>query len=182
MSSLFVRYGTWAAQGTPDLNWITAMMSLFSVSTTEVIWHKYEHEESITADTSMTVSVLWYVTPHPVSAINIESTPGQYGNLISIVFDINLSNASGQQSRITVVDSEDTSFTCVATALGSSNQWILSVADFNLAVGDMTVSYTDSVGGLLGENGQSTDNFSISFTPVNLGAVTAPVLEAIWNE
>jgi len=60
----------------------------------------------------------------------------------------------------------------------------ITTEDFNLSVGDLTLSYTPD-GSMLGENGQAIDTaMSIVFTPANLQMpiIDPPEVEVIWNE
>jgi hypothetical protein len=129
----------------------------------------------------------------PTGAITADYTWANWGKRIKITMDHGVTDVTGTHSAFAVEDSASTPFYPTAIADGEagantpstfdgSDEFILTVGDFNNATNPLTVTFTTP--GPKGEAGQAIASFEIEFTATNLKpiAVDPPEVEAIWNE
>jgi hypothetical protein len=85
---------------------------------------------------------------------------------VSIFFDRNILGAAGQQNALTVTDESSVpqTYPVSATALGATNELVLTVADFTGAVGGLHVAYDGTQGSLTDESGNKCGSFSPTLT------------------
>ena len=181
----------WAGMGVPPerihvglIDYELDLIRIFHVPVT--------YEETIKASlVSYELILLWGVHTEVLSVENFpievwdeeEEYVENWGRRIKLTFAHPMNDHAGQEAGFIVKDSEDTSFSVGETLEGDNpEELILRVADFNNAVGDLTVIYDSNSANLLGEAGQEQGNFDITFTPENLEVGEPPAVEEIWNE
>ena len=82
-------------------------------------------------------------------------------------------------SEFTLVDSSNNFFRCDDLEIIDGTKLRLRFYDFNNAVGDLTLTYTQ---GTLHSIVPLTDSFTLTFTPTNLNSQQGfPVVDEIYN-
>ena len=124
------------------------------------------------------LSLLW---SDEVAAENFEYNDN-WGLRIKVNAHPDLSPRVGQEDAFTVTDENLVDFGVNATSAGTEdNQIILEMADFNSAVGDITVTYDSGVGTMELVSNLQMKDFTAVFTPEGLFA-DPPEVEVITNE
>lgn len=120
--------------------------------------------------------IIYGLSSVPVSIYNINHQ-GNWGLYIDIDFDY--PNTDGDVSEFTLVDSIGNNFRCDDLEIIDGTKLRLRFYDFNNAVGDMTLTYTQ---GTLHSIVPLTDSFTLTFTPTNLNSQGAfPMVDEIYN-
>lgn len=133
-----------------------------------------------------------YSTGQPVMlrAANIPTTVEEngeqkenYGLRITVRFAAHMDfSVTENLSAFVMRDSNGTAFAVVAAETENGLDWVFTLADFNNAMGDCTLSYTP--GTLVTMAGTVAESLSVTFTPENLtpSAVEAPKILEVYND
>lgn len=160
---------------------LTAKTSL-TLDVMEVIYHDaMAPDETLSVLTALTVVTLWGVETLMISAVNIDNGEGDYGYLVRITWDHDLSVPPGNDTAFLLTDSEDNTFGSVQVSRVAERVVEVEFQNFNNAIGACEITYTP--GTLVGEAGQAITVNSVVFLPTGLVpiAVDPPVPTGIIN-
>ena len=134
-----------------------------------------------------------YSTGQPVmlsasNLLTIEDKDGElvenYGLRITVRFAAHMDSASVAEnlSAFVMRDSNGATSAVISAETENGLDWIFTMADFNNAMGECTVSYTP--GTLVTMAGTVAESLSVTFTPENLtpSAVEAPKILEVYND
>lgn len=150
----------------------------------------YNNTERIQASISGDIQLLYTLSDNfirrienlPITMINEDDEEYQnYGFRILVRLEHDLTSID--YADFSLKDENNTAFAITVVTKIGKKEYLFSTADFNNAVGDLTLTFAGS-GNTKGEAEQNVDGFSRTFTPINLVPtfIPLPEVEVIWNE
>lgn len=99
-------------------------------------------DEYISASADMSVSVKWGLAPEILIVENIADGDDDWGFLVRITFDSDISSVAGNASQFLMTDLYSSGYYCTAISQESARSIILTFEDFNSASMPLTLDYT----------------------------------------
>jgi hypothetical protein len=102
--------------------------------------------------------------------------------LLKVTFDIDVFSLESNANQFVIVDGNDVEYTAQDIYYGdTNNEIILEFINFNQAEGtECELQYTQ--GTIAQAIGVLLENFTFTFTPINLDPGTPPVVLEVYNE
>lgn len=155
---------------------VTSDLAPFIITTTD----SKTKDEHIDVDASASSFLRYIYTSLPVSAKNVVGVANNWGTTVLLTMTHYLENLGRNSRLITMMDENGVEFVALG-AFATGNVITLSFEDFNSAVGDLTIHYTEQTGGIMSPL-VPLESFTLTFTPTNLGEATAYPPRAIGGE
>lgn len=134
--------------------------------------------EHLDLDISCESEMIYGLSSVPVSWGNINDGQGNYGLYVDVDFDYP-NTGGGLPDEFTLTDSMGNNFRCEELEIIDETKLRLKFYDFNQAVGNLTLTYTQ---GTLHSIVPLTDSFTVTFTPTNLNPLIGfPSVDEIYN-
>lgn len=137
----------------------------------------YENEH-LDLDISCESEMIYGLSSVPVSWGNINDGQGNYGLYVDVDFDYP-NTGGGLPDEFALTDSMGNFYRCEDVEIIDETKLRLKFYDFNQAVGNLTLTYTQ---GTLHSIVPLTDSFTVTFTPTNLNPLIGfPSVDEIYN-
>ena len=158
-------------------------ISMTPTVTTELIKVNYldtQSQEYITLTPSVLAALIYGLAPEVVSIENIADEDDDYGFLVRITFDSDVSSIAGNSSAFYMTDDLASGYACTGITQESARSIIVSFEDFNSATMPLTIAYTP---GTITGAVEPLATFSEEFTATGLVPVITdpPVPVSIEN-
>jgi hypothetical protein len=98
--------------------------------------------EYLIVSASADIDRLYRLPPEVVHIENIDNGEGDYGFLVRITFDSDVSSVAGNTSAFSMVDDLASGYACTGIAQESARSVVAAFEDFNSAMMPLTITYT----------------------------------------